>query len=103
MNYIDSTPLHSLGMQKIERAINGALREAGIKGASPAFLWHRGGEFMPPQESTTLEAMFQGRTWHAAITREQIKACHARVEEADVIRLVNDAVETLSGRARLAG
>ena len=99
MNFIDSTPLYSLGMLKIERAIHGALRDAGIEGA-PAFLWHRGGEFMPPQEATTLEAILQGKTWNAALSREQIKACRARVEDAGVIRLVNDAVETLSGQAR---
>ena len=96
MNFLDSTPLYSLGMQKIERAINGALRDAGIEGAA-AFLWHRGGEFAPPQEATTLEAILRGRTWNAALTGEQIKACRARVERADVVRLVNDAAETLAG------
>ena len=99
MNYVDSTPLYTSGMQKIERAINGALRDAGIKGA-PAFLWHRGAEFMPLQESTTLEAILQDKTWNAELSREQIKACRARVEREDVILVVNDAVKTLSGRTR---
>jgi len=101
MDFNDSTPIYTSGMQKIERAINGGLRAAGIPGA-PAFLWHRGGEFMPAQEDTTLEAVLQGKTWNAALSREQIKGCRARVEQADVVRLVNDAVDTLSGRARAA-
>ncbi len=57
---------------------------------------------MPPQDDTTLEAVLQGKTWNAALTREQIKGCRARVEQADVVQLVNDAVETLSGRMHLA-
>ncbi|MFZ3323205.1 MAG: hypothetical protein WA190_12600 [Usitatibacter sp.] len=98
MNAIDSTPHHLSGMAGIERAISRALRSSGIA-AAPAFLWYRGEDFKPPQEATTLEAILQGRTWHAAFSREQIKACGARVERADVIRLVDDAVGTLSGPA----
>jgi hypothetical protein len=89
-------------MQKIEGAINWALRDAGIHGA-PAFLWYRGEDFVPPEAATKLEAVLRGRTWKAALSREQIKACRKRVERADVVRLVNDAVETLSGGTRLAG
>ena len=102
MSFIDSTTLYISGMQKIEGAINWALRDAGIKGA-PAFLWYRGEDFIPPEAATKLEAVLQGRTWKAALSREQIKACRTRVERADVVRLVNDAVETLSGGTRLAG
>lgn len=99
MEVIDSTTRHISGMQKIELAINLALRNAGIE-AAPAFLWHRGKEFIPPQEASTLEAILQGRTWNAALSLEQIEGSGARVERDDVVRLVNDAVEKLSGRTR---
>ena len=97
MNIIDSITRHISGMQKIESAIIWALRDAGNEAAAPAFRWHRGEEFVPPQEATTLETILQGRTWHAALSREQIESCRARVERADVVRLVNDAVTKLSG------
>ena len=100
MSIIHSTTRYLTGMQHIERAITGALRDAGNDAAAPNFRWHRGENRLPPPEATTLEAVLRGRTWNAALSRDQIDSCSGRVERADVVLLVNDAVDKLSGRER---
>ena len=83
------------GLQNIEREIIAKLRDRGIHITTHDFVWNDG-KAIVSAEAVTLEIRVQGRSDNAIVSREQAEGSCDRIENMDVVAMIDSMVERLS-------